>query len=82
MVWELIEQTIQEMVLKQQEDLLKSAQRLVPNITAEDILQPNDFPVLEKHPDFRYDEGILAGILAAQMALFALKNEVTDQNLR
>lgn len=82
MVWELIEQTIQEMVLKQQEDLLKSAQRLVPNITAEDILQPNDFPVLEKHPDFRYDEGILAGILAAQMALFALKNEITDQNLR
>lgn len=81
MNWESLEETIEGMILKQQEDLLRSAQRLIPNLTADDILQPNDFPLLEKHPDFRYDEGILAGMLSVQMALLALKRDLRDQNL-
>jgi hypothetical protein len=41
----------------------------------DDLMQPNDFPSLENSPVFRYEEGLLAGIQAIDMALRALKNE-------
>lgn len=59
----------EELITYQRARLLKEGQRLVPNLTTDDILQPNDFPTLERDPEFRYEEGILAGILAAQAAL-------------
>ena len=45
--------------------------RVVPTLTPEDVLQPNDYPELENHPEFRYQEGVLAGI---QEAISALRN--------
>lgn len=53
------------------------AQRIVPNITEEDLLQPNDFPSLELNPYFRYEEGVLHGLQTAQMAYLAgLKSQI------
>ncbi len=66
-----IESLMQEMVEQQRAKLLSSARRIVPNATSDDILQPNDFPELENHPHFRYEEGILDGLQAAQAALLA-----------
>lgn len=66
-----IESLIQEMVEQQKAKLLSCARRIVPNATSDDVLQPNDFPVLEHHPHFRYEEGILDGLQAAQAALLA-----------
>jgi len=40
-------------------------------VTEEDLLQPNDFPELELHPHFRYEEGILDGLMVARTALLA-----------
>ena len=62
---------VQQMIDDQQDKLLKCARRIVPYATSDDILQPNDFPELENHPYFRYEEGLLAGLLSAQMALRA-----------
>ena len=75
MDWRLIEQTLQEIIEKQEKDVLAGAQRIVPHLAQEDILQPNDFPALENHPDFRYDEGVLAGMMTVRAALLALKCE-------
>ena len=33
------------------------------------LMQPNDFPDLENNPLFRYEEGVLEGLLTARMAL-------------
>lgn len=63
------------MVEMQSKLLLREAQSIIPHATADDILQPNDFPELESHPYFRYEEGILAGMLSARMALLALERE-------
>jgi len=52
------------------------AQRIVPHITQDDLLQPNDFPLLEKNPEFRYEEGILEGMLTVRMALLAASQEI------
>lgn len=58
-----------ELIEGQKEKLLKLARRLVPHVTQDDLLQPNDFPELETHPEFRYEEGVLHGIQLTWMAL-------------
>lgn len=50
------------------------AQRIVPQITEEDLLQPNDFPKLELHPHFRHEEGILDGMMMVKAAILASQN--------
>lgn len=64
---------LDELIEYQQKNLLKLARRIVPHVTAEDILQPNDYPELEHNPEFRYEEGVLAGILSAQTLLRSKK---------
>lgn len=65
---------LEEMIDMQRKNLLRLGRRIVPNLTPEDVLQPNDFPELENHPEFRYEEGILAGLLSAQTAFRSCKS--------
>lgn len=71
--WDEIEKLLQELVDFHQAQLLRSGRRVIPHLTSDDLLQPNDFPELEQHPYFRYEEGMLAGVQTVQMALWALK---------
>ncbi len=66
---------LQELITGQKKKLLSSAERIIPHITPDDLLQPNDFPELELHPHFRYEEGILDGLQVAHAALLALHKE-------
>lgn len=63
---------LNELIEGQKQKLLASAQRIVPHVTPDDLLQPNDFPELEFHPHFRYEEGILDGLQVARAALSVL----------
>lgn len=67
-----IDQLFEEMIVFYEEKLLKCGRRIIPYVTADDLLQPNDFPALEMHPEFRYEEGFLAGLKSAQIAINAL----------
>ena len=67
---------MQELIDGQRKKVFASAQRIVPHITPDDILQPNDFPKLEFHPHFRYEEGILDGLQVAYTALLAQLKEI------
>ena len=62
---------LEELIDGQAAKVLRCGQRLVPHVTADDILQPNDFPELENHPEFRYEEGVLEGLRTARMAILA-----------
>jgi hypothetical protein len=66
-----LEKIFEELISLQRKKLLDCAQELICHITEEDLLQPNDFKELENHPYFRYEEGVLEGLLTAQMAYFA-----------
>jgi hypothetical protein len=59
------------LIRDQQAVVVSCARRIIPHLTEEDILQPNDFPQLENHPHFRYEEGLLAGLHSARMAFLA-----------
>lgn len=63
-----MEKLFDELVDLQRKKLLQLAQKIIPYLTEDDILQPNDFPELENNPLFRYEEGILEGLLTARMA--------------
>ncbi len=73
--WQKLEETMHEMVESQRRALLLLGRRIVPSLTSEDVLQPNDYPELEHHPEFRYEEGVLAGMQTVQMALRVLGRE-------
>jgi len=62
---------LDELIAFQEKKLLACAAEIVPNITPDDILQPNDYDELENHPYFRYEEGVLKGLQSAKMALAA-----------
>jgi len=70
-----MEKMFDELADAQRERLLRFAREILPNATADDILQPNDYPELENHPAFRYEEGVLEGLLTARMAYLAQKQE-------
>lgn len=69
---------IDEIVEEQRRKVYGAAVRLVPHLTQDDLLQPNDFPQLENHPEFRYEEGVLEGVLTVRMALLAYNELYLD----
>jgi hypothetical protein len=64
-----------ELITLQRKKVYNCALRILPRLTEDDILQPNDFPELEMNPHFRYEEGVLEGLLTARMAYLARVKE-------
>jgi len=73
-----VEKIFEELIDLQKQKLLGCAQEFIPYITEDDLLQPNDFPLLENHPYFRYEEGVLEGLLTARMAYLAANDLATS----
>jgi hypothetical protein len=67
------ERMLAEMIAAQEAKLFALARRLVPLLTAEDMLNPHDFPALVASAEFNYEDGILTGLRAADMALRAAR---------
>ena len=61
----------EELIAQQDKKLLKLAQELRPNVTWDDLLQPQDMPEIANDPQFNYEDGLLAGIKAARIAFRA-----------
>ena len=70
-----MDELLKTLLEQQKRHLLKLGRQLIPTLTPDDILQPNDYPELENNPVFRYEEGILAGIQSVQAALLAMNAE-------
>ena len=68
-VEEFAETRLQEMIKFQREKLLKLAREILPDLTPEDLRNPQDFPELIKDPFFNYEDGLLAGYLTVQIAM-------------
>lgn len=71
-----VEELLDQLISQQSQKVMKCANDILPHLTEDDILQPNDFPELENHPFFRYEEGVLSGLQTARMAFLALKNDL------
>jgi hypothetical protein len=62
---------LQEMRVFEENRLFTLGRQVVPYLTREDMLQPNDFPELDSNPEFRYQEGVVAGLASAIHAIKA-----------
>ena len=60
-----------QMVEQQERQLLQLARQMVPDLTPEDLRNPQDFAALGRDPEFNYEDGLLAGLRAAHMAIRA-----------
>ena len=69
--WVEVDSLLDEMIAAQRVRLLQLARRIRPTTTAEDLLQPHDYPELSANSDFNFEDGILAGYLALRAALRA-----------
>jgi hypothetical protein len=66
-----IETLFEELLEQQQAKVLRIARERLPYLTADDILNPHDYPELMADPVFNYEEGLAAGLMAAQVAIRA-----------
>ncbi|MBL7716111.1 MAG: hypothetical protein JNL01_11660 [Bdellovibrionales bacterium] len=66
-----IELLLEELLSQQNRKVLNHARMHIPHLTADDILNPHDYPQLMADPVFNYEEGLAAGLMAAQVALRA-----------
>jgi hypothetical protein len=64
-----LDAAFEELCHFQRERLLKLAREIEPGVTFEDILNPQTFPKILADPAFNYEDGYLAGLLAAQTSL-------------
>ncbi|MBN2695436.1 hypothetical protein JXR93_12310 [bacterium] len=63
------ETLIEEMITQQESKVLRIAREIQPNLTSDDILNPQDFPSIKFDPIFNYEDGILTGMKAVLIAL-------------
>ncbi|MCA1611467.1 MAG: hypothetical protein ABR610_04190 [Thermoanaerobaculia bacterium] len=68
---ESISALVDEMIESQRIRLMDLARRIDPSLSADDLMQPHDHAKVATHPDFQFEDGILAGYLAVRAALRA-----------
>ena len=73
MSWDSVERLLEQMAAQQEEKVLAVARRIVPYVTPEDLRNPHDFAPLVKSAEFNYEDGILAGLRAAAVAIRAAR---------
>jgi hypothetical protein len=73
MSWEVVERLLADMADMQERKVLALARRIVPHMTPEDLRNPHDFTPLVESAEFNYEDGILAGLRAAEMAVRAAR---------
>jgi hypothetical protein len=73
-----VERLLDEMAAQQEAKLLALAGHLVPHLTPEDLRNPHDFARLMESAEFNYEDGILAGLRAAVVAIRAARRGRPD----
>jgi 8-oxo-dGTP pyrophosphatase MutT (NUDIX family) len=68
---------LDELAEGQLERVARLARRVNRQLTAEDLMNPQDFPELAQDPDFNYHDGMLAGIEAARMAFRRFERDLS-----
>ncbi len=62
---------LDDMIVHQREKCLRIARRIVPHLTADDLMNPFDWPEVAENPQFAWEDGLLAGLQSAHAAICA-----------
>ncbi len=77
---EILDALLMQMIEQQERKLLHLARQVVPALTPEDLRNPQDFRDLVGDPAFNYEDGVLAGLRSAHMAIRAELRKVPASN--
>ncbi len=77
-----IQDLLEELALQQEARVRKLAARVVEEVTYDDLFAPDDVPALRNDPDYMYEDGMLAGFMAAQTALRAHLKRLEESDSR
>jgi len=64
-----VEKLIMDMIRHQEAKVFAIAREIIPHVTPEDLLNPQDFPALERNSRFNFEDGLLAGLKATLIAV-------------
>jgi hypothetical protein len=67
----MVDRLMLEMIAQQESKVLAMARQIHPGVTNEDIRNPQDFPDLVGNAGWNFEDGILAGLKSAHMAMRA-----------
>ncbi len=73
-----VERLIVEMIAQQERRVRALAERIVPEVTLDDLLSPDDVPRLARDPNFMYEDGYLAALMAVHTAVRAWARRSID----
>lgn len=65
------EELLSGMIDQQRSKVTHRAREVMPGCSFEDVLNPDGIEPLRRDPVFNYEDGILAGLITAQIALRA-----------
>ncbi len=65
----MVDRLMLELIEQQERKVLELARRIHSGATREDIRNPQDFPDLASSAAWNFEDGILAGLKSAHMAL-------------
>ncbi|MGD0074669.1 MAG: hypothetical protein ABSD31_10055 [Candidatus Binataceae bacterium] len=68
---QIVDRLMREMIEQQEHKVLDLGQRIHPGLTAEDIRNPQDYPDLIDCAQWNFEDGILAGLKSAHIAIRA-----------
>jgi hypothetical protein len=63
------ERLLEDMIEQQRAKVVRRAREVMPGCSFEDVLNPDGHAALRADAAFNYEDGILAGLIAAQIAL-------------
>ena len=66
-----IETLLEQMIQQQEEKLFRLAHRFRSTATIDDLRQLHDCPELDENPVFQFEDGLLAGLRSALIAVRA-----------
>lgn len=65
------EQLFEVMTEQQRRKLIKIAHAIRPNLSEDDLRDPHSIPDVTNKPHYAFEDGILSGIISAQMAILS-----------
>lgn len=75
-----IDRLFAEMIDLQEKKVLEIARQVEPHVTRDDLWNICNHPGLEKDPYFQYEDGHLAGLMAARIAVAASLKEASSSD--
>lgn len=64
-----VERLFDEMIAQQRRKAWALANRIQPGLSEDDLRDPHSFPAINSRPEFAFEDGMVAGLVAAQVAV-------------